>query len=118
MNGKFTHIAADGTQTDVTEGVQALYDLVISSMDWGSGFWSYEDALPVAKIARLAGFKHSKEAERYVRNMKHHEEASAWQTTHWRQWGSGYEVFPHDHIWSSIGRCMWGGCKADQATSS
>lgn len=75
MNGKFTHIAGDGTQTDVTEGVQALYDLVLSSLDWGSGFWSYEDALPVAQIARLAGFGRCEEAERYVREALHHKES-------------------------------------------
>ena len=51
-NGRAIHRADDGTETDITEGVQALYDLVISSMDWGSGFWTYEDALPVAQVGR------------------------------------------------------------------
>ena len=48
-HGRAFHRAEDGTDTDITQGVQALYDLVISSMNWGSGFWSWEDALPVAR---------------------------------------------------------------------
>jgi hypothetical protein len=56
-----------GEEVDVTEGVQALYDLVINSMDWGSGFLSYEEALPVAKLAELCGFKDIEEAQRYLR---------------------------------------------------
>ncbi len=116
MNGKFAHIADDGTQTDVTEGVQALYDLVISSMDWGSGFWSYEDALPVAQIARLAGFDRCDEAEQYVREALHSKESREYQKqqaelgrTHWGEWN---RVFPHDHVFSSAGKCMWRGCFA------
>jgi len=59
--------AEDGTETDITEGVQALYDLVISSMDFRSGFWTVEDAVPVAVIARLLKFKQAEEIERYLR---------------------------------------------------
>ena len=115
MNGRFAHIAEDGTRTDVTEGVQALYDLVISSLNWGSGFWSYEDALPVARIARLGGFKRSKEAERYVREALHCEESGAWRTAHWQRWGDPSGPFPHDHVFSTVGRCMWPQCKEEGA---
>ena len=72
MNGKFTDIAGDGTQTDVTEGVQALYDLVLALLVIRL---AYEDALPVAQIARLAGFGRCEEAERYVREALHHKES-------------------------------------------
>jgi hypothetical protein len=110
MNGKFVHIADDGTQADVTEGVQALYDLVLSSMDWGSGFWSYEDALPVAKIARLAGFEQCDEAERYVREALHTKESDEWRRK--SKLGEQWSNAPHDHVFSSAGKCMWRYCKA------
>ena len=57
----------DGTTVDLTEGVQCLYDLVINSMDWGSGFISAEEALPVAEVARACGFEQVEEVEKYVR---------------------------------------------------
>jgi len=62
--------AADGTQTEITEGVQALYDLVIGSMNWGSGFWTVEDAAPVAQIAQLCGFAGVEETDRYLRERQ------------------------------------------------
>ena len=118
MNGKFTHIADDGTQTDVTEGVQALYDLVVSSMDWGSGFWTYEDALPVVNIARLAGFEEAEEAERYAREALHRKESEEWQLRQ-ATWPTAYDngrAVPHDHVWSSVGKCMWSYCGVTVAT--
>jgi hypothetical protein len=63
----------DGTTVDITEGVQALYDLVISSMDWGSGFWTAEDAEPVVHVARTCGFNGCEEAERYVQARLDHD---------------------------------------------
>jgi len=116
MNGKIVHIADDGTQTDVTEGVQTLYDLVIGSMDWGSRFLSYEDAIPVVEVAHACGFKQAEEAERYVHDALHEKESEAWQrTTHLRAQAylNGRNV-PHDHVWSSVGKCMWSYCKARQ----
>jgi hypothetical protein len=41
---------------DVTEGVQAAYDLVLSSMDWGSGFLSIEDIEPLLRLALASGY--------------------------------------------------------------
>lgn len=61
---------ADGAETDITEGVQALYDLVIGSTEWGSGFWTAEDARPVALLARACGFGRAEEAERYLREQE------------------------------------------------
>lgn len=60
----------DGTQVDITEGVMALYDLVISSMNWTSGFLSVEDALPVVEVAKVCGFEECEEAERYVEALR------------------------------------------------
>jgi len=56
----------DGTTQDVTAGVQTLYDLVIQSMDWGSGFLTVEDTEPVVAIAEFCGFKDFEEAQRYI----------------------------------------------------
>jgi hypothetical protein len=53
---KIEAVLTDGSRHDVTEAVQALYDLVVQSLDWGSGFLTVEDAVPVADIARLCGF--------------------------------------------------------------
>lgn len=114
MDGKVIHVAKDGTQTDITSGVQALYDLVIGSQDFGSGFWSYEDALPVAEVARACGFDRSEEVERYVRQALHRKESDEWQALqrfHRQAYRDGQDI-PHDHVWSSVGKCMWTYCKA------
>jgi hypothetical protein len=104
----------DGSETDITEGVQALYDLVINSMDWGSGFLTAEDARPVALLARTMGFEQAEEAERYLRDQEHSEQQSKFL----RERG-GYAAMvtrvgaplPHDHVFSTAGRCMWPQCR-------
>ena len=107
--------AADGTETDITEGVQALYDLVIGSMDFRSGFWTAEDAAPVAKLARLLGFKEAEEIERYLREQLHSEQQHAFLTERGMSapWGN-YEDLPHDHVFSVAGKCMWPFCRTRQ----
>lgn len=42
--------------TDITEDIAKLYDLVIGSMDWGSGFLDTEDYEAVIKVGILCGF--------------------------------------------------------------
>lgn len=56
----------DAEPVDVTEGVQALYDAVIGSLDWGSGFLSIEDVIPIARLARACGFDYQAPVE-YLR---------------------------------------------------
>lgn len=130
MAGRAFHRAGDGTETDITEGVQAMYDLLLSSMDWGSGFWTYEDALPVAKIGALFGFEQDAEVQRYVAKMQHEHEADAWRREHPgampRHPGSWSVLLfngamtgliapeypaPHEHVLSSVGKCMWPRCR-------
>jgi hypothetical protein len=41
---------------DVTEGVQAAYDLVLNSMDWGSGFLTVDDIEPLIRLAIAADY--------------------------------------------------------------
>jgi len=112
MNVRMFACDDDGTETDITEGVQALYDLVISSMDWGSGFWTVEDATPVAKLARVCGFEHADEAERYLREQEHSEEQQRFITSHAIPGIGAYPAPPHDHVFSSAGKCMWRWCTA------
>jgi len=57
----------DGTKTDITEGVQSMYDLLVGSMDWGSGFICLEDAIPLAHLAKACDFKAWEEAEKYIK---------------------------------------------------
>jgi len=103
--------AEDGTETDITEGVQALYDLVISSMDFRSGFWTVEDAVPVAVIARLLKFKQAEEIERYLRHQQHNREQQEFLAR--RQDAKAHRPLPeHDHVFSSAGKCMWFYCEA------
>lgn len=119
-NGRAIHHSDDGTETDITEGVQALYDLVINSMNWGSGFWTAEDALPVAQIGRLLGFERIDEVERYVAERQHDIERQEWLNTHPtarnpispRGILTGWYESPidHDHVLSSVRRCMWPRC--------
>lgn len=116
----------DGTETDITEGVQALYDLVLNSMDWGSGFLTAEDARPVALLARACGFGKAAEAERYLRDREHSEQQQefmrrrtaeietpgpGWvRTAQWLKTGTS-EPIEHEHVFSTAGRCMWPQCR-------
>jgi hypothetical protein len=102
----------DGTETDITEGVQALYDLVLGSMDWGSGFLTAEDARPVALLARMMGFEKAEEAERYLRDQEHSQQQREFMLNHGSDWFTGAPgmPLPHDHVFSTAGRCMWPYC--------
>jgi hypothetical protein len=57
MAGKAIYRAEDGTETDITNAVTILWDGVVNSLDWGSGFWDAEDAGAVAWIGRLFNFE-------------------------------------------------------------
>jgi hypothetical protein len=70
VNGRITHTSDDGVTHDVTEAVKCLYDLVLDSMDWGSGFWSVEEAVPIGILARLCQFEKADEVERYLGNRE------------------------------------------------
>lgn len=68
MKPGVTIIVRDSTEgeADVTEAVQALYDMVVQSMDWGSGFFTVEDIVPVALLAKLCEFGEVDEINRYL----------------------------------------------------
>ena len=67
MNGRFVHVADDGTQADVTEGVLALYRFAFGVADEGVMCWPDKDAAAVALIARTAELERADEAERLAR---------------------------------------------------
>jgi hypothetical protein len=60
---------------DITEGVQAMYDLLVSSGNWGSGLLSSEDAVPIANLAQACQFNNWEEAVRYLEQAKKDEES-------------------------------------------
>lgn len=55
-----------GETRNITEGVQVLYDMLIHSMDFGSGFLSIEDIRPIVELANFCGFKGTEEAQEYM----------------------------------------------------
>jgi hypothetical protein len=90
--------------------VQALYDLVIGSMDWGSGFWTVDDAMPVLHIAETCGFAGFEEARQYVESQADSPEQREFLKTHLTQ-RDLWPPRPHDHVFSKKhGKCMWPGC--------
>jgi hypothetical protein len=117
-------VRKDGTETDITEGVQALYDLVISSMDFRSGFWSFEDAVPVAVLGRACGFEKIGEVERYLAEQQRSEAQRRFLAAHVRQMTNPAEKVEHEHLFDTQGiflpgvralpgRCLWPGCDAE-----
>lgn len=146
---------------DITESIQVLYDLVISSTDFGSGFLSVEDARPIVKLAELCGFEdyevvktyvdaqeHSLEQERFLQALparRQHDhyfrhldlpldnamhsfdeavqraltcqypncnvkEGSPEHLVHLEAVKRYNGEIPHDHVFSSVGKCMWPRC--------
>lgn len=48
---------------DITEGVQVMYDALIGSMDWGSGFLANDEAVAILRVAQACGFLSPTEAQ-------------------------------------------------------
>jgi hypothetical protein len=126
------HDGALSPGVDVTDAVGALYDLCLASMDYRSGFWSYEDAKPVAKMAELMGYEQREAIEKYrddqleqaernafyldnkinPYNMPHHREL------HVKTMADGSVInqwltvpIAHDHVYATSGKCMWPKCQ-------
>lgn len=109
---------------DVTEAVQALYDLAIHSMDFGSNMWSAEDAKPVAELARLCDFEGREEIDKYLTDLAFWAEARDWRSEHDElvypkvsrrpahiDWDAQQRALKgHEHVLASTGRCMWPNC--------
>lgn len=82
---------------DITEGVKTMYDLLVESMDWGSGFLSLEDVIEVSRLAQAMGFVSIPEADEQVRSYvwsrhKHCPTCHGWVDYDYRTDGSGWEM--------------------------
>lgn len=64
----------DGTEVDITEGVQIAYDCVVHSMDWGSGFLATEEVDAIVELARAARFPNFEEIFNDVQEERRLEE--------------------------------------------
>ena len=51
----------DGSERDITEHFRLLYDLVVGSMDWGSGFLDLKESLQVLQIGAVTGWTNAAE---------------------------------------------------------
>jgi rubrerythrin len=95
-------VAPGGEQRNVTEGVQALYDLVIQSMDWGSHFLSVDDVEPIAGLARFCGFRDLEAAEAYIRTERQEE---ARRACNHREWRDEPVTNMPDFVWKVCKQC-------------
>jgi hypothetical protein len=58
---------SDGTETDITEAVKIMYDVVHSSLDWGSGFLDADEAGHIIALADVCGFQPLEDVKAEVR---------------------------------------------------
>jgi hypothetical protein len=129
MKGRIIHVTGSPAdlhshETDITDGVQVLYDLVIQSQNFGSGFWTIEDLEPVARLAELCDFERSGDVRKYIEDEKHYRELVEWNAKNFATrpvsvitgLGTdlksllGGDAESHEHVYSSVGRCMWPLC--------
>lgn len=121
---KITAYTDDCRAVNVTEAVKALYDLAINSIDFGSGLWTAEDAIPVAELAEICGFEQREEVQKYISKqlawqdtsafLLEHPEAEAMRLT---SLGTAQVVtcVPHDHVYNRVGKCMWRHCATEKS---
>ena len=61
----------DGSEVDVTESVRLVYNLLGSSMDYGSGFLSIEDVVETERLAAACGFTSYPDADQQIAAYLH-----------------------------------------------
>ena len=130
MSGRIIFIPESGDArdpVDVTAAMGALYDLCLNSMDYGSGFWTYEDANPVAEMAELMDWDGKEGITKYRDNRLYDKEQSEYLSALYpghhfpqerysdlfvtRSPGRLDPVY-HDHWYSTMGKCLWPCCEA------
>lgn len=47
----------DGREFDITENLRVMYDAIVGSMDWGSGFLDSEEASAISRVGEVCGFE-------------------------------------------------------------
>lgn len=50
-------VTKDGAAHDITRELAVMYDAIVGSMDWGSGFLDIEDVEALLRIGALCGFE-------------------------------------------------------------
>lgn len=62
------HVARDDAtgSVDITEGVQIMYDTILASLDWQSGFLGVEELEALAKVGEACGFESIEEVYRKI----------------------------------------------------
>lgn len=84
------YVETENGPTEITEGVQVLYDHLVHSMDWGSGFLSVEDVEPILDLAETCGFKGVEDAQIYVVERRR-ESRRAELTRQGVEWGAAMD---------------------------
>ena len=64
---------SNGKEVDITDLVKILYDGVINSLNWGSGWWDGEDAASVGWIGLAFGWASASEATAFAKDIKRYE---------------------------------------------
>jgi hypothetical protein len=110
-----------GEAVDITEGVKALYDIVLSSAEWGSDMMSWEDALDVAKIGEVCGFEEAQRVRIYSDRQRFEDEQDKFIRGLYDSDSFGVvrakaralrcaPMVKHDHVPAFNGKCVWPGC--------
>jgi hypothetical protein len=63
---------------DVTEHVAAMYDAIVTSMDWGSDFLDTETIVSIMLVGKLAGFEVPHPAGDKNREARYWRQRAAW----------------------------------------
>lgn len=66
-----------GEITDITEGVRVMYDAVLGSLDWQSGFLDLEELEALGQVADACGFGQIEEVYQRIQAEKASQEAHA-----------------------------------------
>lgn len=70
----------DGKGVDITEGVRVMYDAVLGSLDWQSGFLDLEELEALGQVADACGFDQIEEVYQRIQAAKVAQEAQAQYT--------------------------------------
>lgn len=63
----------DGQEIEITDVLRVLYDGVVESLDWGSGWWDGEDAAAVGWIGLMFGWATGRKAARHAKDIQQFE---------------------------------------------
>lgn len=81
-------IRPDGTELDITQHLANMYDLILGSMDFGSGFFSSEDIHHIRQIQMACGFErldyHSDKCKLCGHDFGFHRELNPGCMMNWR----------------------------------